>query len=187
MPDQVTAGQGGLRRLIETRSGEYAPEVYPQTPPSIAVATGRFYWAGTGRQEIAAAGNVRATLTNPANSGRNLYIARMTFFSTIRAWCHFFLNPTTGLPNDAADLRIVNNAILGAPPGLGVLRADNDTLTALSGGTDTGSEIGVGPDRPRIVDCPPFILTPGNVLGMNANFGAAVAAAVNLFWWERDV
>lgn len=150
-----------------------------------AVGAQRSFWAGSGRLTIAAAGNFRATLANPAGSGRNLHVEKLVVFSTVRDWVNLYINPTTGLPVTAA--RIANNAVLGAAAGVGVYKADTDTVTPLGGGTDTQVVFGSGPDDMGVVELPPFVVPPGTTLGLNSNVAAAAEANINLFWYENDV
>lgn len=170
--------------LHEVRPSQYAPEVYVQSAISVALAKQRFYWAGTGKLDLAVAGNVRAVLQNPAGSGRNIYVARVTGLATGTAWANVYLNPSVGVPTAAA--RPVNNAVLGAATSpVGIIRVDTDTTTALSGGVDTGVVLGIPANNRFSIDLAPFVVAPGVSLGFNDAFAGAASVAMSIYWWEE--
>jgi hypothetical protein len=77
MPDVVIpvhpSGSGSwLHRQQEVAPGEFAPEVYTVTAVTAAVAQQKFFIVGSGALVLTAAGNCRATVANPADSGVNV-------------------------------------------------------------------------------------------------------------------
>lgn len=184
MADKTVEWGDVNRRFQEIKPGEYAEEVYTVSAVTAAVAQQRFFLAGSGRLSLSVAGNVRATITNPAGSGRNMMLARLVSFGTGTAWATILINPTTGLPATAARPHL--NAIVGAAGGAGVMKVDTDTTVALGGGTDTGIVLGSGANNRNPVDLPPIILTPGLTMGINIPFAGAADATLSLYWFEED-
>ncbi len=169
-------------RLQEIKPGEYATEVYTVTAATAAVAQQRFFLAGTGRQTLSVAGNIRALLRNPVGSRRVLQVARISATVTALSWADLWLNPTTGLP---AGVRLPWSAVLGAPAGVGDVLADTDIVTAIGGGTALSSTLGLPAGR-HTLDLPPLVVPPGMSLGINIAATAAVDATFNLYWIEDD-
>jgi hypothetical protein len=149
------------------------------------VGQGRFFLASTGKLALAAAGNARATFANPAGSGRNIYLARIASLASAGpAWATVLINPTAGLPATAAR-RHLNALVSGADTqGVGVMKADVNLTTPLSGGTDTGVVIGIPAGSRVALDLPPFVLLPGQTLGFNLPFTGAADAVMSLYWAE---
>ena len=181
-----TVGAGVSRRDQEIKPGEYAGEVYTVNALSAALAQQRFFLAGTGPLVLALAGSVRATIGNPAASGRNVYVARLAIFSNAAGEASLFVNPTAGLPASAARPHL--NGIVGAAAGVAVLKADTSTTTALSGGTDTGLILAFPVSTRVSVDMPPLVLAPGVTLGINIPIAAASSRTIMAaYWFEEDV
>lgn len=179
-------GPAHARRLQEIRAGEVAEEVYTVNAITAAVAQQRFLLAGTGALALAAAGNARAVVANPAGSGRNVYLARLTVFSNAAGEATLHINPTAGVPTGTARTHL--NAIVGAAAGVAEIRADTSTLTPLSGGVDTGVILAFGASDRVSVDLPPLVLTPGVTLGINIPISAASSRTVAaVYWFEEDV
>lgn len=189
MPDQIVPGRGGLQRFIETRSGEYAPEVYPQSAAGLAVATQRFYLAGSGKMTLGGAGTFKGVVQNPSGSGRMVYVWQITGYATLAGWARLWINPTAGVPTAAA--RPVTNAVIGASTGpVTTVRVEGDTsLTPvnLGGGSDTGIELGIPANTRFAIAAPPFILSPGVTLGINVPFAGAADVSLTAYWSEKDV
>lgn len=185
MADKTVKWGEVSRRFQEIKPGEFAEEVYTVSAVTAAVAQQRFFLAGSGRLSLSVAGNVRATIANPADSGRNMFLARLVSFGTGTAWATLLVNPTTGLPVTPARPHL--NAIAGAPGGVGVLKVDTDAATPLGGGVDTGIVLGSGANTRNPVDLPPIILAPGVTLGINVPFAGAADIALSLYWLEEDV
>lgn len=174
-----------LRRIDQLAAGQNnIGYVSPAT--SQKVGQGRFNLAGTGRLTLSVAGNVRATFANPAGSGRNLKVVRISSSGTGTAWASVLINPTTGLPVSAP--RPVLNAVAGGGlSAVGELRVDTDATAALGGGTDTGIVIGMPSGQRTHLDLPPIILTPGVTLGINVPFAGAADSAMAVYWIEDEV
>lgn len=187
MPDKTWEQSEGLsRREQEIKTGEYAAEVYTVNAVTAAVAQQRFFLAGTGTLILALAGNARATIGNPAASGRNVYVASVVLFSNAAGEASLFVNPTAGLPATGARTHL--NAIVGGAQGVAVFKADTSTTTALSGGIDTGLIMPFPVSTRVSVDMPPLVLTPGVTLGINIPIGAASSRSVlAVYWFEEDV
>lgn len=148
------------------------------------VGEGKFFLAGSGKRTLSLAGNFRATLENPAGSGKTLYVVRLSAFATATGWARLFVNPTTGLPTAAPRYEL--NAVLGHPnPAVAVLRADTDTTVALGGGTDTEIDLAVPANERVEVDMPPLVVAAGNVVGINVPFAGAADSTMNVYWYEE--
>lgn len=149
------------------------------------IASGRFYMVGSGRMSLSVAGNVRALIANPAESGRIIGIAGIVVFGTATSWANIYKNPTAGLP--AAAARPVTNALVGPPtePAVVQVTADTDATVALSGGTDTGVVMGSGGGNRETVTAP-FQLWPGQSLGFNVPFAGAADATLTAWVAEKD-
>ncbi len=160
------------------------------TTPGKRVGEKRFFFAGSGKWSLAAAGDLKASIQNPSNSGRNVFIDRIAALATGTAWAGFFINPTAGVPTTTP--RRANNAVIGAPNGLAVIRIESRLSTdigtsPLGGGTDTGLTLGIPANQRVSLELPPLVLAPGVVLGLNIPFAGAADASMSLYWWEEDV
>lgn len=142
-----------------------------------AAAAGKIGVANTGKLTVAAAGNFRVTFTN--DSASPISVLRLTGMATVTSFTTLFLNPTAGLP---AAIKRTNNAILASAAPAGVVRADTDAVTALSGGTDLGIAIGFGANKRETIDFPPVVIAAGAVLGLNVNVAGGSDAAFSLLW-----
>lgn len=148
-------------------------------------SSARTFISSTGRMSLAVAGNVRVTVANPADSGRNLVISKITGMSTVVAWATLWRNPTSGLP---AAVRPHLNGIIHAAEGVAVLKADTSTTTPLDGGVNTGVVFGIPANtRFEILLDPGVLLVPGQVAGINVPFAGAADAVMTLHWGETDV
>jgi hypothetical protein len=182
----VTTSDDFAVRHQEVAPGEFAPEVYTVTAVTAAVAQQRFFIASTQPLVLTAAGNARATIANPAGSGRKLMVARLTVFSDAAGEAGLFINPTAGLPGGTA--RPMLNAVVGGAAGVAELRADTSTLTALSGGADTGVTAAFTANRREQIDLPPLVLTPGVTLGVNVPINATSSRSLlSAYWFEEDL
>lgn len=180
MPDKMNENN----RWQEIASGEYAPEVYVHNGVTAAVIKGQQFTAGTGPLVLTVAGNIRATITNPTGSGKNVSIFRLVWFANAMGEANLFINPTVGLPATAARPRL--NAIAGLGGGVGEVRADTDATTALSGGTSTGVVVGLGANTREAIDLPPIVLTPGNTLGISVPISATSSRSLlTVLWFEE--
>ncbi len=148
-----------------------------------AAEQGKVYFAGSGRITLSVAGNIRATLTNPATATTNIHVVKMAGFTTAITWAKLLLNPTTGLPASAA--RPVNNNILGQPGDISVLKVDTDATVALGGGTDMGADVGL-PNAARweLEFNVPEVLAPGVTLGIAVPFTGSADATMSFFWYR---
>lgn len=171
------------RRLQEVAPGEFAPEVYVRDALSAATGMGRAYIIGSGRIVLTVAGNVRALVTNPTGSGRNVTVVGLTGFATGTGWANVYLNPTAGLPATAV------RPFLGLHPAgdtpITQMRVDTDAAVALSGGTDTGVVIALPGGVPREIKPIGKTLVPGQSLGLNVPFAASADVAFSLFLVEE--
>lgn len=156
-----------------------------QTKYAALQAAGRLLIAGTGQLTLAVAGNVRATLENPAGSGRNLLVLRFQGMATSAGWATLRVNPTSGLPV-AAKAHL--NSIVGLGSGVGLVKADTDTATALGGGTASSVTLGLPAGTRFLHDftAAPLVLTPGVTLGIGAAFAGAASVGCELMWAEED-
>lgn len=148
-----------------------------------AAEQAKVYFAGSGRLTLSVAGNIRGALANPAGSTDNIHVLRMSGLGTAVGWATLLYNPTTGLPATAA--RRVNNNILSMAGDNSVLKVDTDTTTALGGGTDLGTVIGVPAGRRFEINFAiPIVIPPGASLGVGIPFTGAADAAFSLYWYR---
>lgn len=186
MPDRIIdTGQHNKARLQEIATGEFAPEVYVHNDVTAAVAKGKQFTAGTGPLVLTVAGNIRATVSNPAGSGVNMFIFRLVWFANAMGEAALFVNPTAGLPATAAR-PVLSAVVVGGGTALGQVKADTDATTQLSGGTNTGISIGLGANVREVVDLPPLVLVPGTTLGINVPISATSSRALmSVLWFEE--
>jgi hypothetical protein len=171
-------------RHQQVAPGEFAPEVYVRDAWSAAIGNGLAFIVGSGRVELSVAGNVRATITNPAGSGRVVTLLGLSAFGTGTAWASIYIDPTAGLPGSLPRPLWRMNPAAG-DAGVVEVRVDTDTTTALSGGTDTGLVLGLpGGERSEIRPIGKLLL-PGQVLGVNVPFAGAASEAFNLYLTEE--
>lgn len=150
---------------------------------SARVAAGQFNLASSGRVTLAAAGNLRAVMQNPAGSGKTLSVVRLAAFTTATGYGSLYVNPTVGVPVTAA--RPAMNAVIGGGvPAVATLRVDTNLTVALGGGTDTGIVVGLPAGARTSLDFPPLIITPGVTLGINVPFTGAADATLSVYWFE---
>ena len=151
----------------------------------IAYASGKMYSVGTGRQTLAAAGNVRAILQNPGGSGTLVKVVMISYWSSITAFWDTFRDPTAGVPVTAARPRLTLDQRADAAAKVGILRSDSSATTALGGGTDLGMTIPNGAGRENEVKLDvPLVISPGQSFGFNGNFTGATDAVVNMIAYE---
>lgn len=151
--------------------------------PGSKVGVGKFFIASSGRMTLAAAGNLRAIIQNPAGSGKTVNVARMAAFATATGYATIYLNPTIGVPTVAP--RPYLNAVAGGGlPALATLRVDTDLTVPLSGGTNTGLVIGVPANARSTLDLPPIVLAAGVSMGLSIPFAGAADATLSIYWWE---
>jgi hypothetical protein len=143
---------------------------------------GTAFLTGTGNIAMSVAGNVRMTISNPAGSGKTVYIVRLSAFATAAAFGELLINPTAGLPVAA---RAVNNLLVGsAVAAVAQVKVDQSATTALSGGTDTGVAFAVPNGTMHIAELPPLVIPPGVTLGIAVPFAGAANASVNVYHYE---
>lgn len=180
----VDTGQHLRARQQEISTGEFAPEVYVHNGVTAAVLKQKQFTSGTGPLVLTAAGNIRATISNPTGSGVNVSIFRLVWFADAKGEASLFVNPTVGLPATAVRPRL--NAIAGAAGGVGEVKADTNATTALSGGVDTGVLIGLGANVREAIDLPPIVLTPGVTMGINVPISATTSRSMlTVLWFEE--
>ena len=148
------------------------------------IGTGKFQMYTTGRLELAVAGNVRATITNPVGSGKTIKMHRLAGLASAGPdWATLWINPTTGLPATAA--RTALNAIVGGGvPNVGQVKADTSATTPLGGGTDPGIVFGIPAASRFELNLPPLILAAGVTLGINVPFAGAATAVMSVYTTE---
>ena len=147
------------------------------------IGQGKFNIYGSGKISLAVAGNFRATLKNPATSGKTIKVHRISAFGTSTGWASILINPTTGLPVTA--VRPSMNAIVGGgAAGIAEVKADSDTTVPLGGGTDTGIVLGVAGGTRTELNLPPLIVAPGVTLGFNVPFAGAADVTLAVYATE---
>lgn len=169
--------------VASARNPDGTPYVVPNVERTENARLGRTFMVGSGKVSMAVAGNLRATFTNPAGSGKTVYLYSMTVLSTSLGWAELRVNPTTGLP--AATVRTPTNTSIGNPGTSAVeFRVDTDTTVPLGGGSLSSSVIGLPANDVRNISLM-LIIPPGVSLGIGAPFAAGFDATFNLHWWEE--
>lgn len=180
MPDRVLH----QTRMQEVATDEYAQEVYVRDAWSAGIGLGRAYIVSTGRIALAVAGNLRATIENPATNTRTATILGWVSFATATGWPNIRYMPTTGLPATAPRPHLRLNRHRGDPTNI-LLRVDTDATVALSGGEDTGVVLG-SPGGSRVEVKPlGLILAPGETYGVNVPFAGAADATMAIYVTEE--
>lgn len=151
-----------------------------------AARRGRAFMASSGKMTLVA-GAVRATLSNPANSGRMLYLQRLALFSTATTWCDVYLNPNG--TNQPASVRRANALYDRGIVAKGILKADSGTvlLGLGTGGIDMQVSFGVGANMPYPVPLSGFVLPPGGTFALNLGGALTASASVDVWWAEEDI
>lgn len=147
------------------------------------VAVGQAWFAGSGILTAGGTDTIRVTLDNPVGSGVNLTIARIRASMSTTHILKAFINPTTNLPSDS---KLVTNCILDGRvyPGATVLKADVGAV--ISGGIELSANIGLGGEGGDIVVDGPFVVPPGNMLGLCTHVQpGTVEGTINVLWEEH--
>lgn len=145
--------------------------------------TGNAFFASSGNQTLAVAGNLRATFSNPSGNSRSCYIFKIQAWASSSVMAHLYVNPTTGLP---ATTKTVNKINLGSSASTTVtVSADTSTTTALAGGTDSGLDIPVTTGSVQPMELDPFVIPPGITVGFNIPFTGAGNGVLTIYWYEE--
>jgi hypothetical protein len=144
----------------------------------------RGFLAGSGRLVLSVAGNVRALITNPADSGKRVFVAELGLFATATGWAEVRRNPTSGLPAGSRSPLNLADPNSDEPP-VAVVAVDTDATTPLGGGTATSVTVGIPPNE-RLELKVGFELAPGQSLGFNVPFAGAADAAMSVRWKVVD-
>lgn len=151
------------------------------------VRAGFGYFASSGQQTLAVAGNLRMTITNPSTAnggnGRNLYLYRLSAFATVSGYGHLFINPTTGLP--VGSKRINNANTLTSQASTATVNVDTSTTTGLGGGVDSGVDLPISQSQVVNYELDPFIIAPGVTVGINVAYTGATTAVATIYWGEE--
>lgn len=152
---------------------------------SVDVRKGNTFMAGTGRLALTDVGFVRATVSNPAESGRVCVLTQITgYLATGPAFAAVVLNPTTGLPNGHP--RTPVNTVLGGPSGCAVICTDTDLRTPIGGGHESGITFGL-PEAGRFeINLPSLRVPPGVMVGINIPVTQATELTMTLYWYEES-
>lgn len=149
-----------------------------------ATAAGQRWGTASGEITIGANEHVRATIENPAGSGKVVRIEKFVVTQNVGyALANFFINPTTGLPTT---VRTGGNQKIGHPGTAKAIVKIDKGLTALSGGSDTDLDALFPPGR-EIHD-EPMEIPPGVTVGINVPVGllGTGKASLTVYWTERD-
>lgn len=185
MPDFMRPFTGvGKQKLQETAPGVFAEEAYAHNAWTAAVGNGHAYIVGTGRISLSVAGNVRATIANPAGNTRAVTLLAISSFGTGTSWGTIYENPTTGLPATAVRPRWRMNPTAG-DGGTAEVRVDTDATIALSGGTEVGVVLGLPSGARSEIGPVGKLILPGQVLGVAVPFAGAADVSVNLYLVEE--
>lgn len=157
-------------------------EVYPITTHEYAVASGRFFMAGT--NEVGGS-DLSAVFENPAGSGRNAFIVQLssTVDDSTMAAGEIVVNPTSRPGAEFGHL----NALLGVgDQPVCSLWAGDEPLT---GGAGTDAYLpGFGRAREKF-PMPPVVVAPGVALGLTFEMGGTLSsgsAMFGVYWYEED-
>lgn len=146
---------------------------------------GRLFIGGHGRIVVNEPANVRALVSNPGGSGVVVALLRLAVFSSAVGYMNFHRDATTGLP--ALDGEASNALLVGGFTPLASYGADVDTDTALGGGVDLHTTVGLGAQTRTVLDLPPLLLPPGHTFGFNVPFSTGTDMAFSLYWAEEPL
>lgn len=139
-------------------------------------AAGRAFVATTAEVSASLGQSIRATIQNPAGSGKTVLLLQISATSADTGGLvvgDVFLNPTTNLPTTA--YTPFNNLAGAGPAAATVFKADAGS--SMSGGTTTDLHIGlIGAGRKAFeFDSMPIVIPAGVTLGLNIPLGALSA------------
>lgn len=149
-----------------------------------ATTAGRRFGTASGEITIGANEHVRATIENPAGSGKVVRVEELIFTQNVGyAPVNFHINPTAGLPTTVRD---PGNQRIGHPGVAKAVVKIDKSLTALSGGTDTHMDALFPPGRE--VNDEPLEIPAGVIVGINVPVGllGTGKASLTVYWTERD-
>lgn len=147
------------------------------------VGVGYAWFSGTGILTSSANDTIKMTIENPIGSGVNVNIARIRLMADTTHIVKVWLNPTTALP---ASARSIHNAILDGRSYTGDTLVKADVGVIMSGGTEFSVTFGVGGQGGDVVIDGPFVLPPGNILGLGTHVQPGlVEGAFNIIWEEH--
>lgn len=155
--------------------------------PDLSLGNGFIF--DTGSVALAAAGNVRVTLTNPPGSGKRIHLYCFVTFNTASAMgtAVLYHSPTTGLPlgNTALESNLVFNVGDTNSSSVVTVAYDGNLLTPLSGGTKKSDFL--LPSGRTAFDEAVYIIESGVTVGLNLYVGIAASLSLTGYFWEEDV
>lgn len=175
-----------LASLLSAQSGT------ANTAMAAALRTGRAWLLTTGLMAPTnLLGHLRLLLSNPANSGRIVFLAALvaeTNAGTL-SWATIRVDPTGGLPTTVIGTPV--NLQFGATGQTSATNVKADVSgTAMSGGS-VMAPVAVLPTARTCFQEAVFSLAPGHSLGMDTAFtltvGVTVQSQVLLYFWEETI
>lgn len=158
---------------------EYAPDL----------SLGNGFIFDTGSVALAAAGNVRVTLSNPPDSGKRIHLYCFVTSNTANAMglATLYHSPTTGLPigSTALESNLVFNVGDTNSTSVVTVTYDGSLVTALSGGTKKADFL--LPAGRSVFDEATYVIEPGVTIGLNLSIGIAASISLTGYFWEEDV
>lgn len=151
------------------------------------VKAGTAYIASVGKLTLSLGFlNLKATIENPAGSGKVLYVYALEIAQdgVALAWPSLLLNPTTNKPSGTAGTAKFNQNP-GSPNTTVALIKSAVEAAAMSGGTDLGA-VPIPTGR-QVYRDHIYALPPGTVLGMNLAGAIGLNGTIRAFYWEEPV
>lgn len=157
-----------------------------KSPLDIHHAAGRAYLGGARVSLGGALSTDRSVmqLSNPAGSGKLLYVYGIVIYTSVAQWFRYAEDPTLDSPVLAGAPKALNMAVA---PVASAAEVHYDELQPAAA-TYWSTETRVGADAPARVQLPaPIILPPGKSLAIVGDSSAAQETGVNAYWWEAGV
>lgn len=157
-------------------------------PPSVRsdslldrVGYGTTFAGGSGVLTLTAILGANVSLSNPAGSGKKLYLYRLVANSSQPLNLTPVINPTTNLPTVA---KVVANNFIGHPMvATGMLKAE--VMAPLVGGVASSLILHLPAGSREVVDLPPFVIPPGVTLAVAVPAKNGATVNLDAFWWEE--
>jgi len=146
------------------------------------VGVGYAWFAGSGILTAGGTNTIRITMKNPAGSGVNISLARIRASMSHTHILEAFINPTTNLPSAS---RLISNCILDGRVYGGLTEVKADVGAVLSGGIELSVNIGLGGEGGDVIVDGPFIIPPGNMLGLCTHVQPGTVEGVISALWEE--
>lgn len=162
---------------------------FVSTAVSEKVAHGKFYINGT-KMAIPITEMGLSRLTNPADSGKNIFILKLTMYSDLDVFVHYHMNMSAALTNPVTPTAYLNaNFGYQAVAPLGFLESSIQATHPVGWeGTRLSSESRLEGGA-LTLDLPPFIMPPNNsfTVALDNEGGSTINFRCNVYWVEEKV